>query len=99
MTYDPREREKIDHSVKAMWDELYSMYPDGQRTTPAYLVQWNRIHAYNEVWTKIAFEIPTEGRLADAAIDAKTSVRVLELVLEGQSRLEGKVDQLLSLTK
>ncbi|MGQ0566497.1 MAG: hypothetical protein ACT4OK_15695 [Gemmobacter sp.] len=94
MTDEIQEIDKIDRAVKMKWEELHSVYAEDDRSSPHYLVQWNHIQAYREVWTNVAFEVPFEGRVADAAVDAKTSVKVLELVLERQARAEAKIDRI-----
>jgi hypothetical protein len=99
MTEATREIDKVDRSVKEQLEELYSAFPESDRSSPSYLVQWNRIHAYNEVWKNVAFDLPLAGRVAEAAVDAKTTVRILELILERQARAEAKVDQIVSVQR
>jgi hypothetical protein len=42
----------------------------------------------DQVQTDAALRIPFSGRFADAAVDAKTSVRLLEHILERQEQME-----------
>jgi hypothetical protein len=94
MDQDTDELEKVNHAVKTMWAEFSSEFAESDHTSSAYLVKWNYIHAYDQVWTNVALGMPLEGRVADSAVDAKTSARLLELTLERQSRVEGKIEQL-----
>lgn len=99
MVEEMDELDKVDRAVNQMWEELHSIYAEDDRSSVDYLVEWNRIHAYQQVMNDVAFGIPVEGRSANAAVDAKTAVRVLHTVLERQTRIEAKLDQILGVQK
>jgi hypothetical protein len=88
MVDEAGELEKVKKSVQKEWQVLHTAYPEHERASAAYLAEFHRIQSYDQVQSSAALRIPFAGRFADAAIDAKTSVRLIELILERQGRME-----------
>ncbi len=88
------DRKKIEQKLKDEWEALASEFSEADRSSLAYLVKWNYLHAYERVWTDTALGLPLDGRFADAATDAKASLRLVECVLQRQFDAEAKINRL-----